>query len=268
MSMSTNGRARERRLEGRVALVTGATSGLGQAIAAGFAGEGARVAICGRREEIGQAVAAEIRQGGGEAIFLTCDVADGEQVRELVARTVAAFGRLDIAVNNAGLGAAGAKLADLTEEEFDSVLATNLRGVWLCMKHEIKQFQAQGDGGCIINMGSVLGRVALATGAQYSAAHYVAAKHGIEGLTKTAAADYGREGIRVNTLAPGVVATAISEHVITDEAPLISRWRDRIPLGRLAAVADVVGAAVFLASPDAGYMSGTSLVVDGGFLAQ
>lgn len=266
--MSNNSGAGEGRLAGRVALVTGATSGLGQAIAAGFARQGAQVAICGRREEIGQAVAEGIRQAGGEAVFVTCDVADGEQVRDLVARTVAAFGRLDIAVNNAGLGAAGAKLAELTEEEFDSVLATNLRGVWLCMKHEIRQFQAQADGGCIINMGSVLGQVALATGSQYSAAHYVAAKHAIEGLTKTAAADYGREGIRVNTLAPGVVATAISEHVITDEAPLISRWRERIPLGRLAAVEDVVGAAVFLASADAAYVSGTSLVVDGGFLAQ
>lgn len=266
--MSTNGQERAGRLAGRVALVTGATSGLGQAIAEGFAREGARVVICGRRAEVGEAVAAGIRRDGGDAVFLACDVSDGEQVRDLIARTVTAFGRLDIGVNNAGLGAPGGKLADLSEAEFDSVLATNLRGVWLCMKHEILQFQAQGDGGCIINMGSVLGHSALPTAAQYSAAHYVAAKHAIEGLTKTAAADYGREGIRVNTLAPGVVTTALSEQVIADEAPLISRWRERTPLGRLASADDVVGAAVFLASADAAYVTGTSLVVDGGFLAQ
>jgi NAD(P)-dependent dehydrogenase (short-subunit alcohol dehydrogenase family) len=258
----------EGRLAGRVALVTGATSGLGQAIAEAYAREGARVALCGRRAELGEAVVEQIRSCGGEAIFLGCDVSDADQVRDVVASVVAAFGRLDIGVNNAGVGAAGGRLADLTEAEFDDLMATNLRGVWLCMKHEILQFQAQGGGGCIINMSSVLGHMALPTNAQYSAAHYVAAKHAIEGLTKTAAADYGREGIRANTLAPGVVTTALSEHVIADEAPLIGVWRERTPLGRLASTGDVVGAAVFLASADAAFVSGQSLVVDGGFLAQ
>ena len=256
------------RLAGKAALVTGATSGLGEAIARGYAAEGAAVVICGRREGEGAAVADGIRAGGGRAAFFPCDVSDGAQVEGLVARAVETFGRLDVAVNNAGIGAAGAKLADIEDDEFDRLVSINLRGVWLCMKHEIRQFLRQDGGGVIVNMGSVLGRVAMGASAQYSAAHYVAAKHGIEGLTKTAAADYGRDGIRVNTLAPGVVATAISDQLIADEAPLITHWRQRTALGRLASVDDVVGAAVFLASSDSAYLTGTSLVVDGGFLAQ
>ena len=256
------------RLTGKVALVTGATSGLGEAIAHGYAREGARVAICGRRQTEGEAVAAQIRSDGGDVAFFTCDVAQSAGVERLIAEVVQTFGRLDIAVNNAGLGAAGAKLADIEDDEFDRIISTNLRGVWLCMKHEIRQLLRQEGGGSIINMGSVLGHVAVSPASQYSVAHYVAAKHGIEGLTRTGAADYGQQGIRVNTLAPGIVATAISDQLIVDEAPLISRWRDRTPLGRLASVADVVGAAVFLASDEARYISGTSLVVDGGYLAQ
>ncbi len=256
------------RLAGKVALVTGASSGLGEAIAHGYASEGAKVALCGRRAAEGEVVAAQIRSNGGEAAFFVCDVADAGQVERLVSDVVARYGRLDIAVNNAGVGAAGAKLADIADEEFDRVLTTNLRGVWLCMKHEIRQFLRQESGGAIINMGSVLGHVAVSPKSEYSVAHYVAAKHAIEGLTRTGAADYGQQGIRINTLAPGVVATAISDQLIMDEAPLVSRWRDRTPLGRLASVADVVGGAVFLASDEAGYISGTSLVIDGGYLAQ
>lgn len=256
------------RLAGKVALVTGATSGLGEAIARGYAREGAKVALCGRRAAEGEAVAAAIAKDGGEAAFFACDVAAADQVEQLVRDAAARFGRLDIAVNNAGVGAAGAKLADLADDEFDRVMGVNLRGVWLCMKHEIRQMLAQGGGGAIVNMGSVLGHVSIPEASGYSVAHYVAAKHAIEGLTRTGAADYGRDGIRVNTLAPGVVATAISDQLIADEAPLIANWRARTTLGKLASVADVVGAAVFLASDEARYISGTSLVVDGGYLAQ
>lgn len=256
------------KLNGKVALITGATSGLGEAIARGYAAEGARVMICGRRAAEGEAVVESIRLAGGEAAFFPCDVAEADQVRALVARTVETFGRLDVAVNNAGIGSGGAKTADIEDDEFDTLLRINLRGVWLCMKHEIRQFLAQGTGGVIVNMGSVLGQVAMAGATQYSAAHYVAAKHAVEGLTKSAAIDYGRDGVRVNTLAPGVVATAISDQLIADEVPLMRYWRDQTALGRLASVEDVVGAAVFLACDDSRYMTGSSLVIDGGFLAQ
>jgi NAD(P)-dependent dehydrogenase (short-subunit alcohol dehydrogenase family) len=255
------------RLAGKVALVTGATSGLGEAIARGYAREGAAVVLCGRRPAEGAAVVEAIRADGGRAEFIACDVADAEQVRALVAQTVAAFGRLDLAVNNAGIGAPGGKLADIEDDDFDQLIRINLRGVWLCMKHEIRQFLSQGGGGAIVNMGSVLGRVAIGAQAQYSAGHYVAAKHAIEGLTKTAAVDYGRDGLRVNTLAPGAVATAISGQLIAEEAPLITHWRAKTALGRLATVDDVVGAAIFLGSDESAYLTGTSLVVDGGFLA-
>lgn len=255
-------------MDGRVVLVTGGTSGLGQAIAEGFAARGAKVALTGRRKALGEQVVSAIRASGGVATFIEGDIAKSEEVRAATDRTVEAYGRLDIAINNAGVGAPGGKLAEIPEAEFDEVLATNLRGVWLSMKYQIQRFLQQGNGGCIINMGSILGHVAWGAAAGYSAAHYVAAKHAVEGLTKTAAADYGRDGIRVNTLAPGVVVTEMSEPLIAAGAPLMKYWESQTALGRFASVQDVVGAAVFLAGAGAGYVTGTTLVVDGGYLAQ
>jgi NAD(P)-dependent dehydrogenase (short-subunit alcohol dehydrogenase family) len=255
-------------LTGKVALVTGATAGIGEAVARGFASAGSHVALCGRRDSEGEAVAADIRRQGGEAAFFHCDVAEAPQVRDLVGETVERFGRLDIAVNNAGIGSAGGKLADIDEADFDTLLGINLKGVWLCMKYEITEFLRRQTGGSIVNMGSVLGSITLPGSGQYSSAHYVAAKHGIEGLTKAAAVDYGRDGIRVNTLAPGVIVTAISQALVTEEAPLMRHWREQTPLGRLGEVSDVVAATLFLASDSARYISGTTLVVDGGYLAQ
>jgi NAD(P)-dependent dehydrogenase (short-subunit alcohol dehydrogenase family) len=133
-------------LAGKIALVTGATAGIGEAVARGFAAAGSHVAICGRRDREGEAVAADIRRVGGEAAFFNCDVADAAQVRDLIANIVKRFGRLDIAVNNAGIGSAGGKLADIEEAEFDTLLGINLKGVWLCMKYEIAQFLSQKGG--------------------------------------------------------------------------------------------------------------------------
>jgi len=255
------------RLQGKVALVTGSTSGIGEAIARGYAREGAKVVVSGRRPAEGEAVVASIRAAGGEATFVQCDVAEADQVQALVARTVETYGRLDVAVNNAGLGSDDKKLADLEDEAFDTLMRVNLRGVWLAMKHEIRQFLRQGGGGAIVNMGSVLGSVAVARRGEYSAAHYVASKHGIEGLTKVACNDYGPDGIRVNTLAPGVVVTPLSEDLIAADLPVMREWIAKTSLGRLARVEDVVGAAIFLASDEAGYVTGSTLVVDGGYLA-
>lgn len=255
-------------LEGKVALVTGATSGIGEAIAKGLALAGAKLAICGRRRAEGEAVARLIEQGGAEAFFETCDVSDGAALQTFVANTAKRFGKLDIAVNCAGISCPDTKLADIEEDDFDSMISVNLRGVWLAMKFEIRQFLAQESPGAIVNMGSILGHAVMGAPAQYSSGHYVAAKHGVEGLTKSAAMDYGRAGIRVNSISPGIVATAFSDHLIASDVPVIKNFIAQTALGRLATVDDIVGAAVFLASDASRYITGTSIVVDGGYLAQ
>ncbi len=257
------------RLSGKVAVVTGATSGIGEAIALGYAREGAKVAFCGRREKEGQAVAARIRKLDGDALFVPCDVSDAGAMEGFVAATAKAFGRIDVALNCAGISCPDTKLADIEEADFDSMIRINLRGVWLALKYEIRQFLAQGDGGgSIVNMGSILGHAVMGAPAQYSSGHYVAAKHGVEGLTKAAAMDYGRKGIRVNSISPGIVATAMADHLIASDVPVIRNFVEQTALGRLATVDDIVGAALFLASDESRYVTGSTIVVDGGYLAQ
>src|SRR5437868_4740681 len=251
-------------LAGKTALVTGGTSGIGAAVVKGFAAAGARVAFCGRRQVEGDAVLAEVREQGGHALFVAADVARPEDVRNLLAKTTAELGPLDIALNCAGVGCGDVKLADIALEDFDQLFAINVRGVFLCLQAELKAMVDHGRGGSIINMGSILGHVAFAAGARYSAGHYIAAKHAVEGLTKAAAADYGPMGIRVNTLAPGVVSTPMSEETRRLGLPLIPHVLACSALGRLATVDDIVGAAVFLASDASRYITGVSLRVDGG----
>jgi NAD(P)-dependent dehydrogenase (short-subunit alcohol dehydrogenase family) len=255
-------------LSGKLVAVTGATSGIGAAIAAGAAREGAHVALCGRREAEGQAVARQIAEAGGDALFVACDVGDGNAVKAFIAEAVKRFGRLDAAVNCAGISCPDTKLADIEEDDFDTMMRINLRGVWLAMKYEIRQILAQSGGGAIVNMGSILGQVVMGAPAQYSAGHYVAAKHGVDGLTKAAAMDYGRSGIRVNSIAPGIVATAFSDHLIEQDVPVIRNFIAQTALGRLAKPEDIVGAAIYLMSDASRYVTGTTLVVDGGYLAQ
>ena len=255
-------------LDGKIALVTGATSGIGEAIAVGLAQAGARLAICGRREAEGSAVVARIREAGGEAVFVQTDVRDSGSMASFVSRTVEQFGRLDAAVNCAGISCPDTKLADIEEADFDDMIATNLRGVWLAMKYEIRQMLEQQTGGSIVNMGSILGQAVMGAPAQYSSGHYVAAKHGVEGLTKAAAMDYGRRGIRVNSIAPGIIATAFSDDLISSDVPVIRDFISRTALGRLGTVNDIVGAAVYLTSDAAAYVSGATIPIDGGYLAQ
>jgi A-factor type gamma-butyrolactone 1'-reductase (1S-forming) len=255
-------------LSGKTALVTGATSGIGAAIAKGFAAAGASVAFCGRRESEGEAVLAEVRGQGARGLFVAADVARPDEVERLVARATAELGPLDIALNCAGVGCGDARLADITLEEFDQLFAINVRGVFICLQAELRAMVAHGKGGSIINMGSILGHVAFAASARYSAGHYIASKHAVEGLTKAAAADYGPAGIRVNTIAPGIVSTPMSEETRRLGLPLIPHYQGMTALGRLATVDDIVGAAVFLASDASGYLTGASIPVDGGYLAQ
>lgn len=255
-------------LNGKIALITGGTSGIGEAIARGMSAAGAKVAFCGRRREEGENIAKWLSGDGAETFFEQCDVSDGAQLEKFVANTAKRFGKLDIAVNCAGISCPDTKLADIEEADFDQMISTNLRGVWLAMKHEIRQFLAQKSQGVIVNMGSILGHAVMGAPAQYSSGHYVAAKHGVEGLTKSAAMDYGRAGIRVNSISPGIVATAFSDHLIAAEVPVIKNFIAQTALGRLASVDDIVGAAVFLASDASRYITGTTIVVDGGYLAQ
>lgn len=253
-----------RSLEGRVAIVTGGGMGMGEATAVLFAEHGARVAIADYNVEAGRAAVETIRRAGGTAEFIQTDVADEAAVEHLVARTVELFGRLDCAVNNAGIKPDMALIENADLAVFDRVIAVNLRAVLACMKHEIRQFMKQGDGGAIVNTSSVNGlRPQLANGA------YTAAKHGVIGLTKTASLEYAPKGIRVNSVLPGAIATpmvtaALAElNVCADDyAPMISLFN------RLGTSREVAEANLWLCSDASSYVTGHSLAVDAGYTSR
>ena len=255
-------------LSGRVAVVTGGTSGIGAAIVKGYAVAGAKVAFCGRRTAEGEGVLAEVRAAGGQALFIAADVANADDMARVVERATGELGPLNVALNCAGVGCGDTKLADIPLAEFDNLFSINVRGVFISLQAELRAMVAHGKGGSIINMGSILGHVAFASSAKYSSGHYIASKHAVEGLTKAAAADYGPAGIRVNSIAPGIVATPMSEETRRLGLPLIPHYEGGTALGRLATVDDIVGAAVFLASDASLYITGVSIAVDGGYLAQ
>ena len=201
-------------LDRKVALVTGGASGIGRATALAMAREGARVAVADRTEESAAATVALINAAGGQAIAIGGDVTVETDVAAMVARTVAAYGRIDCAFNNAGVsggqvGSGKQRLHELSQDSFDTMLAVNLRGVFLCLKHEVEQMLAQGGGGAIVNTASIAGLIGLAT-----SGHYVAAKHGVVGLTKTAAIEYAKDGIRVNCVNPGYITTPMTEEIV------------------------------------------------------
>src|SRR3954470_8712198 len=216
-------------LDGKSALVTGGASGIGRATALAMAREGARVAVADRTEDSAAGTVALINQAGGQAIAIGGDVANESDVAAMVARAVAAFGRLDCAFNNAGIsgravGPAGQRLHELSQASFDGMLAINLTGVWLCMKHEIVQMLAQG-GGAIVNTASIAGLIGLAT-----SGHYVAAKHGVVGLTKTAAIEYAQDGIRVNCVNPGYITTPMTKEVVETR---LDATLAKVPMNRM-----------------------------------
>lgn len=248
-------------LDGKTALVTGGTSGIGKAVALGLAREGARVMICGRRIAAGEAVVAEIRAAGGEPAFLPADVSRAADVAALVDDTVARFGCLDIAFNNAGIFEGAAALADLTELEYDHMFDANVRSTFLCLKYEITQMMAQGDGGTIINNASVQSHLALG-----GSGHYTACKHAILGYTRAAAVDYARYGIRVNAISPGITLTPMMAGFDPD-APWAAKRMARIPAGTVARPEDLVGAVLFLASTLSSYLHGAAIAIDGGWAA-
>ena len=249
-------------LEGRVALVTGGSAGIGLATAVAFAREGAKVMIGSRDRVRGEAAAQKVREAGADVEFVATDVGRPAQVEALIAACVERFGRLDCAFNNAAFGGSGALTADIDEQEFEQTMAVNLRGVWLCMKHEIRQMLQQG-GGSIVNMSSVDGLTGSPNGSAYSAS-----KHGVDGLTRSAAIEYGREGIRINAICGGGFATEMLARGYGHDLAWVERYRrPAIPLGRLGRPEECAEAVVWLSSDAASYVTGVCLPVDGGLLA-
>ena len=250
-------------LEGKVALITGGSAGIGRTSARVFSREGAIVAIADILVEQGEAVAEEIRNAGGDALFIKTDVTQASEVEALVRQIVAVYGRLDCAYNNAGIEEQEmAKVADVREENWDKVIDTNLKGVWLCMKYEILQMLKQG-GGVIVNAASIAGLVG-----EIGIPSYVASKHGVVGLTKAAALDYAQNGIRVNAVCPGCVPTGQVERVTGGDQEEWKRLKALHPIGRMGTAEEIAEAVVWLCSDAASFITGYPLAVDGGLVAQ
>ena len=248
-------------MKGKVALVTGAGSGIGQATALAFARCGAKVAVVDVNKEGGAETVEHITSAGGESLFIEADVAHEAQVREMVEQTVAAFGRLDYAHNNAGIDGEQAPLAEQSLENWDRVIAINLSGVFYGMKHEIPAMLANG-GGAIVNTASVAGLKGFA-----NIAPYVASKHGVAGLTKAAVADYGTSGIRFNALCPGVIATPMVAHFMEENPDLIDAVIGNTPMARTGQPNEMAEVVVWLCSDEASYVNGHMFAADGGLMS-
>jgi NAD(P)-dependent dehydrogenase (short-subunit alcohol dehydrogenase family) len=248
-------------LPGKVAIVTGGTSGIGRDTAVLFAKAGAKVTVAGRRETEGKETVKLIRDAGGDALFVKADVSRAADVENLVHKTVKKFGRLDIAFNNAGIEGEWMPIAEQPEEIWDSTIAINLKGVWLCLKYEIQQMLKQGSGGAIVNMASIAGFIGSS-----GAGAYCASKHGVMGLTKTAALENARNRIRINTVCPAAIETAMTDRLF-GEPDVRKRVIDFHPIGRFGKPMEIAEAVLWMCSDGASFMTGQSLVLDGGFLA-
>lgn len=249
-------------MDNKIALVTGAGSGIGRATALVFAREGAKVVVSDIVVEGGQETVQQIEAAGGEAIFVKADVSQAADVETLVAKTVETYGRLDCAFNNAGIEGSVKPTIDCTEEEFDRTIAVNLTGVWLCMKYEIQQMLSQG-GGTIVNTASAAGLVGFP-----GLPDYVASKHGVVGLTKTAALEYAKSGIRVNAVCPGVIQTPMVERGAQLSPGFDELAVSMEPVGRFGQPAEIGEAVVWLCSDAASFVTGIPMQVDGGLVAQ
>jgi NAD(P)-dependent dehydrogenase (short-subunit alcohol dehydrogenase family) len=248
-------------LESKVALVTGGTSGIGKATAIALGAAGANVVFSGRREAEGEDVANSIRKSGAECLFVRSDVSSETDVKALIGQTVTTYGRLDCAFNNAGIESPAKPLHEHSLEHFDNLMAINVRGLLLCMKSEIQQMLAQGSG-VIVNNSSISGLFAFA-----GTSPYVASKHAVMGLTRAAALDYAKQGIRINAVNPGIIATEGFDRFTKKDPALEQQLASFVPMGRIGKPEEIAAAVVFLCSDAASYMTGQSLVLDGGFTA-
>ena len=250
-------------LEGKSALITGGGGGIGRATSLAFAREGARVAVADASEQTARETVALINAAGGQAMTLTGDVTNAVTVEAMVKSVVTSYGRLDCAFNNAGIAgfqvdAAGKKTADWSEASFDRMIGVNLKGVWLCMKYELPQMIAQG-GGAIVNTASIAGLIGLPTSSAY-----VAAKHGVVGLTKTAALEYADDKVRVNAVCPGYIETNMTADTMRRRGAEIMA---KVPFNRMGKPEEIAEMVVWLCSDRASYVSGAAYNVDGGYMA-
>lgn len=248
--------------ENRVALIVGATSGMGEATALAFAAQHARVVVSGRRADEGNAIVDRIRAAGGEAVFIAADVGDEASIIHLIDQAVAQYGRIDCAVNNAAREIPAGPLAERTAEECDAIMDINVRGVFLSMKYQILQMLKQG-GGAIVNIASTSGHVGFPM-----AALYTASKHAVVGLTKAAALEYIKQGIRINAISPGVVDTEMLRRYLGSAGYSVQDLAGSYPIGRPADPAEIAASTLWLCSPAASFVVGQAIPVDGGATAQ
>ena len=250
-------------LEGKSALITGGGGGIGRATALIFAREGARIAVADANIDAAAETVAQVNAAGGQAMSLSGDVTDSGAVQAMINTVVSAYGRIDCAFNNAGIAgyqvnASGKKTHEWADDSFDRMIAVNLRGVWLCMKHEIQHMLAQG-GGVIVNTGSIAGLIGLPTSSAY-----VAAKHGVLGLTKTAALEYATDKIRVNAVCPGYIETKMTEDTMRRRG---AELMQKVPFGRMGKPEEIGEMVLWFCSDRASYVTGACYNVDGGYMA-
>lgn len=248
-------------MENKVVIVTGAKGGIGLAAAQLFAKKGASVALVDRNEP--KEEAQKLKDSGYQAIAIQCDVSDEKSVKEMVDQTVAVFGKLDFAYNNAGIQNPVTDTVDLTEDVYDDVMDVNTKGIWLCMKYELLQLRKQGTEGAIVNCSSMGGLIGVPGRAAYHAS-----KHGILGLTKSAALEYAPRGIRINAVCPGIIETPMVANMLATESDAMDELMKQVPIGRLAKSEEVAEVVLWLCSPAASYVVGQAIAVDGGYTVQ